>query len=92
LEIARRQIWKRQHQIREIALRIDDEGRNAVDRRFLDQSDAQAGLAAAGHADTHRVRREIACIVQNQLVARRAAVRKADFTEIECAELFRSPA
>ena len=37
LEILRAQLWEREQQVAEIALGIDDDGRNAIDRRFLQQ-------------------------------------------------------
>ncbi len=64
---AGREIGERQQQVAEVALGVDDEGRDAVDRGLLEQRDAQAGLAAAGHADADRVRGQV-------LASRRAAV------------------
>jgi hypothetical protein len=47
--------------------RPEEDRRDAIDRRFLDQPDPQAGLAAARHPDDHAVRRQIARVVQDRL-------------------------
>ena len=47
------QLGEGQQQVGQVALGVDDDGRHAVDGRLLEQVDAQAGLAAAGHADKH---------------------------------------
>ncbi|MDP2999605.1 MAG: hypothetical protein Q8N47_19100 [Bryobacterales bacterium] len=62
-EVLRAQIRESQQQIGQIALGIDHDGRNAVDRRFLQQADTKAGLAAAGHAHADGVRDQVARIV-----------------------------
>src|SRR5262249_37435099 len=41
-----------------------DDRRDAVNRSLLEQVDAEAGLAAAGHPDAHRVRHEIGGVVE----------------------------
>ena len=63
-----REIRKRQQQVAEIALRVDADGRDAVDRRFLEQREAQPGLAAAGHADAHRVCGQVLRVIEHQIV------------------------
>ncbi|NIT99340.1 MAG: hypothetical protein GWM91_29805, partial [Actinobacteria bacterium] len=45
-EVGRLERRKRQQQVAEIALRIDGDHRDAVDRGFLDQADAETGLPA----------------------------------------------
>ena len=47
-------------EVREVALRIDDERGHARQQRLLEQHDAEAGLARPGHADDHAVGREVA--------------------------------
>ena len=71
-ELGGRQPGKRQQQVAEIAFRIDRNHRHAVDRGFLDEAEAQAGLAAAGHADADRVRDQVAGVVEDRLVERLA--------------------
>ena len=56
----RHEIGKGQQQVAEVALGVDRDRGDAVDRRFLEQRDAQAGLAAAGHADA------TACVVRSR--------------------------
>ncbi len=82
------QLRKGQQQIAQVALRIDRDSGNAVDGGFFEQREAQAGLAAAGHADANRVRRQVARVIQEEIGSVRAA-RRIDFAaEIEGAELF----
>jgi hypothetical protein len=59
-------------QVAEIALRIDRERGNAVDRGFFEQREAEARLAAAGHADADRVRRQILRVVEQRRIRWRA--------------------
>ena len=55
---AGRKLRERQAEVGEIALRIDQQCREPGPQHLLDQHDAEAGLARAGHADDHAVRRE----------------------------------
>ena len=87
-EVGTLEIGKRQQQVREIPLRIDDEGRDVVDRRLFEQGEAQARLAAAGHADADGVGDEVLRVVEDQvfgivLLRRLVVVR----TEVKDAEL-----
>ena len=59
-EVAGRQFGEREAQIGEVALRVDEQRRNAGAQRLLDQHHAQAGLARPGHAHDHPVRGEVA--------------------------------
>ena len=70
-EFVGRQVRKRQQQVGDVTLRIDRDRRNAVDRRFLEQRQAQPRLAAARHAETDGMGHEIAGIVENRPVGRR---------------------
>ena len=89
LKVRRREIRKREQQIAEIALRVDADGRDAVDGGFFEQREAQARLAAAGHAHADRVRGEVLRVVEDQVVERRALARGIELApEIENAELF----
>ncbi len=63
-EVGRGEVRERQEQVAEVALRIDHDRRNAIDRGLLEQVDADARLAAAGHADADGVRDEIRRVVQ----------------------------
>ena len=87
-ELGGAQTREGQQQVAEIALRIDGDHRHAVDGRFLDQPEAQAGLAAAGHADADRVRDEIARVVQHRLVEGLAGGDVVAPAEVEEAEFF----
>ena len=60
--------------------------RHAVDRGLLDEVDAEAGLAAARHADADGVGDEVARVVEDELLAG-LAVRADRAAEVEDAEL-----
>jgi hypothetical protein len=81
-------VRKRQQQVAEIALRVDADGRNAVDAGLFEQREAEAGLAAACHPDADCMRREIAGVVQQQVVGGCARCRVVFPAEIEHAKLF----
>ena len=77
-----------EQQVAEVAFRIDRDHGHAVDRRFFDQVDAKAGLAAAGHAGDHGMRDEVRRIVKKRRVAAGLGVRVDLTAEVEQAELF----
>ena len=80
-KVARLELGKRQQQVAEVALGIDRDRRDAVERRLFQQRQAQPRLAAAGHADANGVRREILAVVEQRLgrrFARRQIVRPAE--------------
>jgi len=85
-EVARCQLGKRQQHVGEVALGIDDERRDAVERRLLDEPDEEAGLAAAGHADADGVRREPLGVHQEWLRRRPARPLVHLLSEIEDAQ------
>jgi Flp pilus assembly protein TadD len=58
-EILRGELREGEQQVAEVALGVDGDRRDAVDRGLLEQREAQAGLAAAGHADADRVRGDL---------------------------------
>jgi hypothetical protein len=86
-ELRRRQPGELQCEVPQVALRIDGEGRNAVDGQLLEQRDGEARLAAAGHAHDDPVRGQVAGVIQQQLV-QRTARRIVAAAEVEHAELF----
>jgi hypothetical protein len=86
-EIRRLQIREGQQQVGEVALGIDHDGRNAIERSFFQQREAQTGLAAAGHADAQGVRHEILGLVQSQPRLRLVAGKIEGAAEVEDAEL-----
>ena len=87
-EVRGRQIGKRQQEIREIALGVDGEDRDAVDRRFLDQGDAKSSLSAPGHPHADGVREQILRIVQDRFRQSRSRVEVVAFAEVEEPKLF----
>src|SRR5262249_29760832 len=73
----------------EIALGVDDHGGNAVDGGFLQEADAQAGLARAGHADDDTVRGQVAGVVHDVLVGPDGLLVEIVLaTEVEAGRLF----
>jgi hypothetical protein len=79
---------KRQQQIAEIALWIDRDDRNAIDCRLLNEGQAQPGLAASCHPRTHRVRHEIAGVIQHRRFEPLSSGDVVFATEIEESEFF----
>ena len=66
LEVARPKLGKGEHEIPEVPFGVDAQGGDAVDRRFFEQRQAEAGFAAAGHPDADRVGREVLRVVENR--------------------------
>ena len=76
-----------EQQVAEVALRIDDDRRDAVDGGLLEQRQAEPGLAAARHADADGVRDEIARVVEQQVVPALLFREVERLAEVERAEL-----
>ena len=55
LEVLGRQVREREQQVPEVALGVDDQGRDVGQQGLLEQHDAEAGLARARHADDDAV-------------------------------------
>ena len=86
-EILRPQLGEREHQIGEVALGVDEEGGDAVDRRLLEQGEAQTGLAAARHAHAHCVGDEVLRVVEHEPGLRLPRRQIPGASEVEDAEL-----
>ena len=86
-EILRGEPWKCQQQVAQVPLRIDRDDGHAVDRRFLNQSQAESGLAAAGHPDTQGVGHQIARIVKDRFFERFPRFEVVFTAEVEQAKL-----
>src|SRR5204863_8197932 len=84
------QARERQEEVRQVPLGIDGNRRDAVDGGFLDERQAQPGLAAAGHADAKSVGDQVPGVVEDRL-AERAALRIALPAEVEDAKLLEVP-
>ena len=89
LEVFGLQIGESEEEVREVAFGIDHDGGNVVDRGFLNQADAQAGLAAAGHTDANRVRHQIFRVVQDEVFALLLVVDVVLSPEVEDAQFFK---
>ncbi len=72
-EVLGAQFRERQQQVGDVAFRVDHNRRDAVERGFLEQRQAQAGLAAAGHADADGVGGQVARVVEQVFVRRDVA-------------------
>ena len=86
-EVGGAQVREGQQEIREVALRVDRDRRHAVERRLLDQVDAEAGLAAPGHAHADRVRDQVLGVVEERLGGTRLLRQVVGRAEIELPEL-----
>ena len=86
-KVARRQVRKREQQVAQVALGIDRDGRDAVERRLFQQRHAQPRLAAARHADADGVGREVLAVVKQRLGMRLAGRQIVRPAEVERAEL-----
>ena len=86
-EVPGLELGERQEQVPHVSLRIDHDGGNAVDRRFLEQADPEPRLAATGHAHAHRVRRQVLGVVEQNLVVRLTGRLVLGASEIERAQL-----
>jgi hypothetical protein len=62
LEVCGGEIGEREHQIPQVALRVDDQGGHVIEERLLQQHHAEAGLARAGHAHDHAVGGEVVTV------------------------------
>ncbi len=89
-EVRWRQVGERQHQVGHVALGVDHDGRYAVQGGFLQKADAKAGLAAAGHADTNGMRRQVLRLVKQKAVFLNLLLTRLTGTpHIENAEFFK---
>ncbi len=53
------EIVEEQQQVREVALRVDGDDRDALAQQLLEEDDGEAGLARAGHADDEPVGQQV---------------------------------
>ena len=87
LEIFAAEFRKGEEQVAEVALRIDGEDGDAVDRSLFEQRDREPRLAAARHADDHAVRGQIFCVVDQRRFGSFARFQVVLSTDVEAAEL-----
>src|SRR5690606_31568647 len=89
-EVLGPQLGEGEREVPEVPLRVDGQHVHAIDGGFLDQADAEARLAVAGHADDDGVRGEVVGVVEQRLVGGgkrvrvhfAAAVEGAEFLEV----------
>jgi hypothetical protein len=67
---------------------IDDDRRDVVHRGFLQQGEAEAGLAGAGHAEHHAVGDQVLGVVEHQIAVGLFGFRIVSAAEVKLAELF----
>jgi hypothetical protein len=87
LEVLGLEVGEGEQEVAQIALGIHHDGRDPVDGRFLQQPDAQAGLAAARHAHAHAVGDEVFRVVEEE-VARLFRTKIVFPAEVERPQLF----
>ena len=63
LEILGPQVGEGEQQVGDVAFGVDDDRGHPIERGLFEQIDAEAGLAAAGHADTDRMGGQVARVV-----------------------------
>jgi len=80
------QLRERQQQVAQVTLGIDGNCRNAVDGRFFQERKTEPCLAAARHADTHRVRGQIFGFVQQPVIERLALAKVVLLAQVENAQ------
>ena len=85
-EVGRGKVGKREQHVGEVALGIDDQRGDAVDRRLLDEADEQPCLAAAGHADADGMRGKPLGIHEHGFARGRPPVGIDLLTEVEDTE------
>ena len=85
-KVLRFQFREGEQEIGQIPFRIDYDGGDGIYGRLLEQADAQAGLAAAGHADTDRMRQQVLRVIQKEGPRRRGL---GLTTQVEYAESFK---
>lgn len=88
LELLSAQAGKSEHQVAQIPLGVDGDGRNSIQRRLFQQRDAQSRFAAAGHAHAHRVGGQIGGVVQQGRFQGLSALEIVLSTQIEGSQLF----
>ncbi len=85
-EVLGLQVGEGQQQVGDVALGIDDDRRHLVQRGLFQQVDAEAGLAAAGHADADRVGGQVAGVVHQGRLAQRAGGEVEILAKVESAK------
>ena len=87
-KILGQQVGEGQEQVGHVALGIDDQGGDAIEGRFFQQDDTQAGLAAAGHAQADGVGRQVAGIIVHSLIEGLALRQVILLSQIEACQSF----
>jgi len=67
-EILGQQVREGEQEVRDVAFRIDEQGRHVVQRCLLQQIQAQTGFAAARHPDTDGMRCQVSGIIVDRCV------------------------
>ena len=86
-EVFRAELREGEAEIREVALRVDEEHGDAVEQGLLDEGEAEARLAAPRHPDAHRVGDEILRVVEQEARSGFLGGEIVGSPEIEDAEL-----
>ena len=62
------EVWEGEEEVGDIAFGVDDDGGDAVEGGFFEEGEAEAGFAAAGHAEDDAVGDEVFGVVEEELV------------------------
>src|SRR4030095_5511145 len=87
-EVGGPQLGESEEEVAEVALGIDHQAGDAVERRLLEEAQAEAGLSAARHAHAYRMGHEILGVVEEEPIAGLLGSEVVGASEIEDAELF----
>ena len=89
-QILRLHVGELQHEVAEITFRVNQDGRDAVNRSLFQQGQSKSGLAAASHADHHRMRGQIFGIIEQQAVAHFARHGLNLLAQVKSSQFFKS--
>ena len=83
-----RELGERQQQVAHVALRVDRYNRNMIERGFLENADAEPGLAGTCHTYDHGMCCQVLRVIQNEIVAQAISGAVVSLAKIKGAEFF----
>ena len=82
------ELWKREQDIAHVTLGIQRDNRNVIERRLLQQADAETGFARTRHADDDSMCRQVLRVVQNEVVGEFVGFAVVALADIERTKFF----
>jgi hypothetical protein len=83
------QVGELQQQVGHVAFGVNQDAGHPIQGSLFQQTDTQAGFAAAGHSYAHRMGRQVACIVDDWRFAAGCAGEIILCAQVKRAEFFR---